>query len=254
MHICIFTHSTQHDFPIFCFLCLSHNNNKVKLCRLSHVLSAFTRVNVLFYRTLIDQAIRGKLWIVITNNRRKISELNALWTLNDAWYSFCNRGQHFQINQFSIHVILRLYCKKNDADIRRSKNCLKVHRIASLLNRKACISAPNNSSWRRVKAFKSRIEQKTGLSETMRNVVQMDVENEFFMFLSLLFCNNKSAAPFINFLSRHETFVEFLFSFDCWRVLLLFHHHVWSANSICFPFKRQRWLKLFWTLIQVWSI
>lgn len=109
----------------------------------------------------------------------------------------------------SIHVILRVYCKKNDADIRRSKNCLEVHRIASLLNRKVCISALNNCSWRRVKAFKSRIEQKTGFPETMRNVVQMVVENEFFfMFLSLLFCNNKSTAPFINFLSRHQTFIE----------------------------------------------
>lgn len=116
------------------------------------------------------------------------------------------------------------------------------------------IAAPNNCSWRRVKAFKSRIRQKTSFSETMRNAVQMYVENEFFMFLSLLFCNNNSATPFINFLSRHQTFDEFLIPFIPWiceRFLLLLRRHVWFMSSICFLFKGQTGLEPYWTLLGV---
>lgn len=118
-----------------------------------------------------------------------------------SWRTLTNKPVHNSCN------FTTLLC----ADIRRSK--IKTTSKFTVKRSEPfnfqSISASNNCSWRRVKAFKSRIEQKP----VLRNAVQMYVENEFFMFLSLLFCNNEStAAPFINFLSRHHTFVEFLIS------------------------------------------
>lgn len=148
IHVYIFTHSAQHDFPIFFsifyvleILCLSTNNNKVKLCRVESCSQYIYPCNFSFILiALWSIMLITQIKLIIPSTSKIVDDKFGLQlpsTLKGASRWIYNHGQYLQIYQFSIHAILRLCCIKNDADIRRSKNCFKVHRIASLLNFKA---------------------------------------------------------------------------------------------------------------------